>query len=38
VASDLQRELSSTDDPDTAAVLQLALAELHRCLPAERCA
>ena len=38
VASDLQQELSTSSDPEDAAVLQLALAELHRCLRAEPCA
>jgi DNA repair exonuclease SbcCD nuclease subunit len=38
VATDLQQELNDATDPDSAAVLQLALAELHRCLPADRCA
>ncbi|MFM8974501.1 MAG: metallophosphoesterase [Vulcanococcus sp.] len=38
VASDLQQELSTSSDPDDTAVLQLALAELHRCLRAEPCA
>ena len=38
VASDLQQELSTSSDPEDSAVLQLALAELHRCLQAEPCA
>ncbi|MEY4431040.1 MAG: hypothetical protein RLZZ533_976 [Cyanobacteriota bacterium] len=38
VASDLQQELSASTDPESTAVLQLALAELHRCLQADRCA
>ena len=38
VASDLQQELSTSSNPEDAAVLQLALAELHRCLQAEPCA
>ena len=38
VALDLQQELSASTNPESTAVLQLALAELHRCLQAERCA
>ena len=39
VASELQQELmAANDDPDTTAVLQLALAELHRCLQEQPCA
>ena len=38
VALDLQQELSASTNPEGTAVLQLALAELHRCLQAERCA
>ena len=39
VASELQQELmAANDDPDTTAVLQLALAELHRCPPEQPCA
>ena len=38
VASELQQELmAANDDPDTTAVLQLALAELHRCLQEQPC-
>jgi len=39
VAADLQQQLvSGSDDPQTSALVQQALAELHRCVGAQACA